>query len=469
MFEGEIWVIPVIVISLAASWLSVTLSRWANGKYLRPTISNWFMWWLFIQIYIGTIYLMVVRDSYEDEVGLFTYPEAIMGAWGLALAGIVLIPLGMNIANVFWRIQPNGVWERFVDNSQNILPKCLPKSFHIIFIGLTTITLLITLLYYQQIDIPIMRVFSGAEAKELALLRSDATNNFAGKYYRYNIFKTSLLTMLVLISFFLRHRGAYRYAFGVLLGIRTFACIADVQKEPIVHLVILLLLAWYFEKHVINKGILLMVGMLMVGVIITMYIFFMGADISNSELFIAKIGEILRRVFVEQSIGVEWSIVYVDRFGFLEGASMPNPAGLLPFTYVRYSVELMEMVFPQLITLGITGSMPTVFWGEIYANFGALIALISMIVVGILLRTMDIYFQTNKTANKSLNIALYVFMIMTLQRYTGTSILGFFVNLDIWATVLIIVFLSYLCRSDNRERETDSIGKNKNLAQICEK
>ena len=446
MFEGEIWAIPIICISICVAWLSVTLSRWANGKYLRPTISNWFMWWLYIYIYIGTTYLMVVRDSYEEAVGLFAYPEAIMGAWGFALSGIVLIPLGMNIANYFWDIKPNDVWRKFVNSPQKIMPRYLPISFHVIFCLLSVITVLVTFLYYQQIDIPIMGVFSGVETKMLAMLRSDATNNFDGKYYAYNLFKGSLLTALVLISFFLRHRGFYRYLFFGLLILRTFTCLAEIQKGPIVQLIILLLLAWYFEKYKINKMVLFIIGMIIVGVIITMYVFFMGADVSDNELFFTTICGILRRVFVGQSVGVEWSIVYVDRFGFLDGASMPNPAGILPFTYVRYSVVLMEMVNPQLLELGIVGSMPTVFWGEIYANFGMFMALISMVVVGALLRTMDIYFQTYSSSNKILNLALYVFMINAFQKYVGTSILGVFIDINIWVIVFVFTVLSYSCR-----------------------
>ena len=68
MFEGEIWVIPILLVSLGGWSLSVMLSTWANGSYFRPTASNWFMWWLFIWILIGPTYLMVIRDEYEDSV-----------------------------------------------------------------------------------------------------------------------------------------------------------------------------------------------------------------------------------------------------------------------------------------------------------------------------------------------------------------------------------------------------------------
>ena len=224
MFEGEIWGGLVILISLGAVVISITLSRWANGRYLRPTISNWFMWCLFVYNYIGAVYLMLVRDSYEEAIGLFSYPEAIIGAWGLAVSGIILIPLGMNLANAFWGISPNSIWQKFVFKSRVSTEVNTPRMFHIAFVFLAIITLAVTLLYYQQIDVPLLGVFRGEEAGNLALLRSEAIHGFEGKYYRYNFFKTTVLTILVLISFFLRHNKAYRYAFWGLLGVRIIVC-----------------------------------------------------------------------------------------------------------------------------------------------------------------------------------------------------------------------------------------------------
>lgn len=458
MYEGEIWVIPILLVSIGAWALSITLSVWANGSYFRPTASNWFMWWLFVYILLGATYLMVVEDTYEANVGLYNYPDAIMGAWGLSLAAAVLIPLGMNIANLFWRVQPNKLWHRFLANVKNIQEDKLPQKFHFIFAITVAVTVLVSLAYYVQINIPLLGVFDGVQAKDLAVLRSEAGNDFTGKYWRYALFKDKVLSMLVLISFFLRHHGVYRCVFPALLGLRCFVCLADVQKGPIINLLILLMLAYFFEKQRINKKILVSAGVLICGLIITMYYFFMGVDFQKNN----DISGILLRIFVGQGVGVPWSMVWVEQYGYLEGLSLPNPAGMLPFAHCRYAVELMEMVFPDLIYKGIIGSMPTVFYGEIFANFGLCIAIVSMLAMGALLRSIDIYCQSNGGEHMVINMVIYLFLIMEMRKYTGTSIMGIFLDTGLWIPIIILMLLGYVC--SRKKGKGNTIGTAENSA-----
>ncbi len=458
MFEGEIWVIPILMVSLGAWSLSVMLSVWANGSYFRPTASNWFMWWLFVYIFFGATYLMVVEDTYEANVGLYNYPDAIMGAWGLSLAAAVLIPLGMNMANLFLQVQPNKTWHRFLVNVKNIREDKLPQKFHFVFGIMVAVTVLVSLAYYMQINIPLLGVFDGAQAKELAVLRSEAGNDFTGKYWRYALFKDSILSLLVLISFFLRHQGIYRIVFPSLLLLRSFVCLADVQKGPIINLIILLMLALFFEKQRISKKILVSIGVLICGLIITMYAFFMGVDFSQND----AISGILLRIFVAQGVGVPWSMVWVEQYGYLEGLTLPNPAGMFPFVHCRYAVELMEMVFPQLIYKGIIGSMPTVFYGDIFANFGVCIAILSMLSMGALLRSIDIYCQSNDARHTVINMVIYLFLITFTTKYAGGSVMGIFVDTGLWIPIMIMVLLGYVCPS--KKGKVNTIGTSENLA-----
>lgn len=457
MFEGEIWVIPILLVSIGAWALSIMLSVWANGSYFRPTASNWFMWWLFVYILLGATYLMVVEDTYEANVGLYNYPDAIMGAWGLSLAAAVLIPLGMNIANWFWKVQPNKFWHRFLVNVKNIREDKLSHRFHFVFAITVAVTVLVSLAYYMQINIPLLGVFDGAQAKDLAVLRSEAGNDFTGKYWRYALFKDSLLSLLILISFFLRHHGVYRFVFPVLLGLRCFVCLADIQKGPIINLLILLMLAYFFEKQRISKKILVSTGMLICSLIIAMYYFFMGVDFSKDS----DISGILLRIFVGQGVGVPWSMVWVEQYGYLEGLSLPNPANLLPFIHSRYSVELMEMVFPELIYNGIIGSMPTVFYGELFANFGVCVAIVSMLAMGALLRSIDIYCQSYGGGHTIINMVIYLFLITDMRKYTGTSIMGIFLDMGLWIPIIILMLLGYVC--SGKKGKGNSIGTAENF------
>ena len=65
------------------------------------------------------------------------------------------------------------------------------------------------------------------------------------------------------------------------------------------------------------------------------------------------------------------------------GYSFPNPGGLLPFENFPLTVEVSKFMFPEHFAKGIIGSAPTVFWGEMYANFGPIGIVLSSFFVGV--------------------------------------------------------------------------------------
>lgn len=464
MFEEDFLALPILLLSVGIWALSIFLSKHANGSFFRPTVSNWFMWWLFIEIILGATYLMIVRDNYEEAVGLYAYPDAIMFAWWMSLAAAILIPLGMNLANHVWMSNPHRLWQRFCVSTENISSCHLSRSFKLAFGILVLVTVLVTAAYYAQVNIPLMGVFNGLDAKELGLMRSQATNDFTGKYYRYNLFKTHMLTMLVLISFFLRHNGNWRYVFWALFFLRVFTCLADIQKRPVVDFLIIFCFAYFYEKKRIPKKLLISLGIFIFTLIITMYVFFMGLNLDANN----PLAGILRRMMVAEGVGVPWSMVYVENYGYLWGSSLPNPAGLLPFTHIRYTVELMYMVFPGLIERGVVGTMPTVFYGEIFANFGVPVALFSMLLVGCLLRSLDIYCQHCCQHHALINLAMYIYLIEFFMKYVGTSILGIVLDLDLYIPVLTIILMRFFYHT-KKERTHHHAGTLKTPPQVSAK
>lgn len=443
MVENEFLSLAVAMISVFSWFCMYRLAKIANGgSFFYPSLSNWFLWWLIVFALIGPTYLMLHRDSYEEAVGLYQYPDAILAMWIMATLAAILIPLGMIIANKFWDIDAKKLWHRFIGKSIDFDYLINSKSFKITFVAIMIVSLVMTAYYYLQIDIAILSVMSGAEAKELALLRSDATNDFDGKYYRYRVFMANIIPILLFVSYFLRKHSFYKIIFVFLLFIRGFTCIANLEKAPIVDLIFLFLFARFYEKKTINKKYLVIVAGGIVSVIILMYIYFMGADTSDSEMQLLLVEGILRRVFVGQITGTAWYYEYVERYGLLFGATLPNPAGIFPFEHHRITVEVMEMVFPDLVKLGIVGSMPTAFWGDGYINFGYPGAIICMLAWGIFLRTIDIYLQGKyASSGKVLMLVAYIFFVGFMKKYTGTSILGLYMETDLWASIALFFLL----------------------------
>lgn len=443
MVENEFLSLAVAMISVFSWFCMYRLAKIANGgSFFYPSLSNWFLWWLIVFALIGPTYLMLHRDSYEEAVGLYQYPDAVLAMWIMANLAAFLIPLGMIIANKYWDINAHRLWRSFIDTNIDTEYLAKSKSFKVTFVAVMIVSLFVIAYYYSQIDIPILSVMSGVEANELALLRSDATNNFAGKYYRYRFFMAQVVPILLFVSYFLRKYFFYKTIFVFLLFVRIFTCIANLEKASIVDFIFIFLFARFYEKRQINKKYLAIVAGGIVATIILMYVFFMGADTSNSEMQLLLVEGILRRVFVGQIVGTAWYYEYVEKYGLLLGATLPNPAGIFPFEHHRITVEVMEMVFPDLVRLGIVGSMPTAFWGDGYINWGYSGAIMCMLAWGIILRTIDIYLQGKYAGSgKVLILVAYIFFVGFMKRYTGTSILGLWTDVDFWGSILLFLII----------------------------
>ncbi len=120
---------------------------------------------------------------------------------------------------------------------------------------------------------------------------------------------------------------------------------------------------------------------------------------------------------------------------FLNGLSFPNPAGLLPFTNFPLTQQVHSWVHPELARIDIIGSMPTIFWGELYANFGFLGIIIITPLIGIILYIMNWYFESKK--NTVLGLSLFIFLIFHYKNLALSSLSNYIFDLNL---ILIFIF-----------------------------
>ena len=111
---------------------------------------------------------------------------------------------------------------------------------------------------------------------------------------------------------------------------------------------------------------------------------------------INAIASVFSRTFTGQ---IQPAYHYLEFFpmhhDFLWGRSFPNPRGILPFEPYRLTVEIMNWRFPDLVKRGVVGSMPTTFWGELYANFGTLGVITIPFFVGIVIYLLACFVNCN--------------------------------------------------------------------------
>ena len=65
-----------------------------------------------------------------------------------------------------------------------------------------------------------------------------------------------------------------------------------------------------------------------------------------------------------------------------------------------------------------------------------------MLAWGIILRTIDIYLQGKYAGSgKVLILASYIFFVGFMKQYTGTSILGLWIDVDFWGSILLFLII----------------------------
>jgi hypothetical protein len=433
--------IGILIISLASIYVSFLLLKKVSGIIKIPFVSTFF-WLKYITFaYIGSVYINILPPIYEFNMGVYDRPDLVLNVWYYTTAGLFLIPLGMGIAN--WATKYNPYISTSKLLSKNVYITSLDKSniMYSIIIIFLILSIFVVYLYYLKLGtLPVFGILDGLQKCDLAQLRSNATNNFDGKYYRYELFMKTLPLLLIIIVFFLKNeQKKWTILFYILLGYNFFVNIMDLQKAPAIKVILLLMLANFYSKNKINIKVFIIIGISLVGLLLLMYVFIMGMRDSS---FYDIISSIAHRIFVVQIIGTYWIQLFQEVNGYIYGTSFPNPAHIFPFEYRQIAVELQNFVHPELAKLGIVGSAPTVFFADWFINFGPLMALFSMILFGFIIQMVDVYFITNLIKYKSVLLsALFIFMINYFARFAGTSFVGIIIDTNWIIPVFIIIFI----------------------------
>lgn len=433
-----------VLFSILFVFLLYKLYTGMCGKPRIFTISLFFCINYIVYAYLGAVILNVVQLEYEAALGMYRRPDLFFKVWLFCTLGFFMLVLGMILAQsvfdprlLFTKQQAKMLAQPFLTNKEN-------SYVRLTIIFFIVIAVLLLLSYRQKLGgrLPIEYVFSGKSAAALALLRSDATNNFQGKVYRYYIFIEDIpLILCVLLSFLFRKNKRYKFLFIFLICYNIFFSLISLQKGPLFNFVILGIIIYFFKTGRINKKLILYFVLFSAAIIVIMYIFFMGQKGKNffTVLYLA-----LHRLCIGQITPFYWYLKYIEDYGFLYGRSFPNPAGIFPFEYFNLSVEIMNYAMGDLGS--VVGTMPTVFLAELYVNFGFVCMLLGICFFGFILRSLDIFFISRLCKNKNIFIStIYIFLIKYFSKFAGGGgIWSILIDEHFIISVFIILFLYML-------------------------
>ena len=164
----------------------------------------------------------------------------------------------------------------------------------------------------------------------------------------------------------------------------------------------------------------------------------------NQGSFLAILSSIGKRLFFSQTGALYYYFsLFPSLHDFLYGSSLPNPAGLFQFEHF----PLTKWIFANGINRSweIVGTAPSAFIGEIYANFGYPIMVLSILMFSMLIQFVQIKFITKPRT--LLLTAYYVYFVSLSGQFALTS---FFLVVHLY----LIIFITVTTSRGTRPRAT---------------
>ncbi|WP_443113625.1 hypothetical protein [Herbaspirillum seropedicae] len=271
------------------------------------------------------------------------------------------------------------------------------------------------------------------EAEEM---RSLMGNDFGWGYHWYSLGMhdiANLLTFTTFSAWLLRKSAANFALFLCAFGLSAFAAVMAIEKGPLVWILIGLLLAWLLVRKggTITMRSILPFMMLALVVMALIYMAFEGS---------ASLTDALMAVFSRAFAGsVEPAYHYLQFFpahhDFLYGRSFPNPAGLFPWEPYRLTEEVMDWVYPN--DAGIVRSAPTIFWAELYANFGAPAVVIVPPFVGFALYLLALY--VSRLPDSPVKTGYLVWLLLHFKNLATSSFSSFIIDIYFVGVTLVLL------------------------------
>lgn len=424
----------IVVLSFFLLCISFYLMHKTVRIFDYFTIPGFFFIFFLVFIYAGSFYVYSTNQDWAST------------KYFLAVNSVLLlIPVGITIANIFFRFKPKTELDSYF---QMPLQDNLKDSVFIIpYILIIFFTIGLFAHYLSHLEtIPFLALISmdssGLTSSELAGLRYAATGGFIGTGYLYAIpiyILFPLLSYIALAKYFVSKKRFWLANFIILFFINIFASLATNQKAPIAMYLISLFILFSINQGKINyKKSLLLIGLLFLVILPIVYL--QNPEIpSGEERILRSFQGISNRLFIDQTeILYNYFKIFPDIHPFVYGRTIGKLSDVMGWEHFPSSSYVYDALFPE--SAG-QGGANTAFIGDMYVDFGYEVMLISIVFVGFLLQTFQIWLmRAKKTA---INIALLSFLCISFSKLSQTSL---FVTLStfgvIWSIAAVFLLKS---------------------------
>ena len=450
MVQGSLSLL-IVVVSLFMTLITYLYVKNIFRKGLIPTAFLFFIVVYFTFCYIGATLLNVVRFDSLVAYGLYTNIDYLFNTWLYATLSLISFLLVHSCFIKYYKAATYLYSDTFVAFHAGNINEKRVYSF-MVFFFLLSLAALFMYLNKLNFNVAILGVIKGEDFHSLSILRSNATNNFVGKAYRYKLFYQTLLQYVSFIcfSYYLittKAKSRWRNLFFLTFIGSVFVCVMNIEKAPVLFYFIglLLVFSWAKRKIITHKQIL-QAAVLLSLVMVFMVSFFMlkgrGVNVVVTSL--------LNRMFLGQISGFFMWQEYLAEHGYLYGATLPNPHHVFPF--VSQPIAVLVQAFSGLNTSGVKGSLTTVYWAEGFANFGVFGVVLWGVFFALIIGFFDAYFLKSLRKN-SLNpiiISSYILIIMIIKNYATSGLSSILFDENLYSLLLTSFFIMSLCRVKRR-------------------
>lgn len=325
--------------------------------------------------------------------------------------------------------------------SKKYLMDCFKKNIYTFFV-----CILFLIIYFDNVgfsNLAIIKVISGASLEEIIIARNNS-GNLVTRFHWYKFFFRDLLFIVLIVFMTVKNftTGIVKYFFIFFtLLVLIFTSLMTGEKATLIDLILLIFLIIQMNK---NNGLFsfryafIFLFVSSISILLT-YTLFMPSDSFNKLL----VG-IFERLTVGQNIpGIYYLKIFPLRHDFLMGQSFPNPMGIFPYDVVPLTELVMNFsgYNDSGEALGVIGTMPFLFWGEMYANFSYFGIFLGVIYVSVLFLIVDVFFRS--LISKSIWLfAVYIYLIVHLKDLSVTGLFGFIYDFNL----ILVLFFTFLLR-----------------------
>ncbi len=444
--------ILILLFGLFAFVASFLLYRKLAGRIFYPSLTSFFYFYYLIFAFVGSflfaikVYLPYLENKFSvDE-------EILLKQFFLVGGGFIIIGLVMSIVQNILKFSPKKDTEYFLEKPIEKIVSS-EESFFLpflcinLFLGLMLVGLILLQIRGQDFSFPIFSAFkSQVEYVKGRIITIDVLENI-----HWLIFGTMLLKFSTYISFiyaYLKKTWKWKILFISLFILTLFiVSIPGTKARIIIFFMELILIKFFLDyqkwaslKKSIKK---LYFRYILIGLVIIIPVIFILFGVFTEEpSFVIKV--ISERIFLNQIGGLYHILnLYPENLDFLYGKGFVNPGGILPFKPVFVGEQMARYLVPESVEAKTFLGMNTIFFGDAYANFGWLGAILSLIIAAIVIQTMNILFIKYFKKN-AITLSLYIILMVGWARavFTDLNILLMWGAVDYYL-LFIMAFIMY--------------------------